>query len=160
MKYMILTLLLVAVCSAKDRHAVPQAPLPTVVANAKKVFLTNGGGSSLAFDAFYLDMKDWGRYEVVGSPESADLVMELSYVVESGGTRVWSAVDSYTGQMKAHSAQITDPQLVLHIYEVKSKTVLWSVVERPKEGRFEFSPDKAMVRAADKIVQQLKDRMP
>jgi hypothetical protein len=28
--------------------------------SAKKIFLSNGGGSNLAYDAFYSKMKEWG----------------------------------------------------------------------------------------------------
>jgi hypothetical protein len=37
------------------------APLPAVIVNAKKIFLSNGGGSNLAYDAFHSDMKNWGK---------------------------------------------------------------------------------------------------
>jgi hypothetical protein len=43
------------------------------------VFLSNGGGSNLGFDAFYSAMNKWGRYEIVGSPEEADLIVEVAY---------------------------------------------------------------------------------
>ena len=49
--------------TAKNRKDFPAAPLPAVVVNAKKIFLTNGGGSNLAYDSFYSEMKQWGRYE-------------------------------------------------------------------------------------------------
>src|SRR5712691_9720853 len=60
---------------AKDKKHVPVAPLPAVVVNAKKIFLSNGGGSNLAYDAFYSKMKEWGKYEIVGSPDEADLIV-------------------------------------------------------------------------------------
>jgi hypothetical protein len=56
------------------REAQPVAPLPAVISTANKIFFSNGGGSNLAFDAFYAAMKDWGRYQIVGSPDEADLV--------------------------------------------------------------------------------------
>jgi hypothetical protein len=63
-----------SLAGAKDKKKdVPVAPLPTVIVNAKKIFLSNGGGSNLAYDAFYSKMKEWGKYEIVGSPETADL---------------------------------------------------------------------------------------
>jgi hypothetical protein len=43
--------------AAKNRKDVPPAPLPAVVTNAKKIFLSNGGGSNLAYDSFYSEMK-------------------------------------------------------------------------------------------------------
>jgi hypothetical protein len=69
---------------AKDKKKVPEAPLPAIVANAKKIFLSNGGGSNLAYDAFYSKMKEWSKYEIVGSPDEADLIVELAYRVERG----------------------------------------------------------------------------
>jgi hypothetical protein len=61
--------------AGKSRKDIPPAPLPSVVVNAKKVFLPNGGGSDLAYDAFYSQMKTWGKYEIVGSPNDADLIV-------------------------------------------------------------------------------------
>src|SRR3989442_14378926 len=81
---------------AKDKKKVPAAPLPAVIVNAKKIFLSNGGGSNLAYDAFYSKMKEWGKYEVVGSPDEADLIVELAYRVDKGGTYVWSSTNTST----------------------------------------------------------------
>src|SRR2546425_8462407 len=36
--------------AGKRRKDIQPAPLPSVIVNAKKVFLTNGGGSDLAYD--------------------------------------------------------------------------------------------------------------
>src|SRR2546426_12007280 len=77
--------------AGKRRKDIQPAPLPSVIVNAKNVFLTNGGGSDLAYDAFYSEIKKWGKYEIVGSPDEADLIVELAYRVEHGGTRVWSS---------------------------------------------------------------------
>jgi hypothetical protein len=49
------------VVAGKSRKDIPTAPLPSIVVNAKKVFLPNGGGSDLAYDAFYSEMKKWGK---------------------------------------------------------------------------------------------------
>jgi hypothetical protein len=112
--------------AAKNRKDVPPAPLPAVVTNAKKIFLSNGGGSNLAYDSFYSEMKQWGKYEIVGSPEEADLIVELAYRVERGGTRVWSSTNTYDGTTQVHSAQIVDPELTLTIFDAKTKNSLWS----------------------------------
>jgi hypothetical protein len=87
----------------KNNYDVPVAPLPAVIVNAKKVFLSNGGGSNLAYDAFYSDMKDWGKYQIVGSPDEADLIIELAYRVEDKGTRVWSTTNTYNNTTQVHS---------------------------------------------------------
>jgi hypothetical protein len=59
-----------SLAGAKDKiKDVPVASLPTVIVNAKKVFLSNGGGSNLAYDIFYSKMKEWRKYKIVASPE-------------------------------------------------------------------------------------------
>jgi hypothetical protein len=47
--------------AGKNRKDVPIAPLPAVIVNAQKVFLANAGGSGLAYDAFYSEMKRMGE---------------------------------------------------------------------------------------------------
>jgi hypothetical protein len=155
----ILLLLCCTVAFAKHRKDIPEAPLPAAIANARSVFLTNGGGSNLAYDAFYSNMKEWGKYKIVGSPDEADLVVELSYHVEDGGTRVWSAVDSYTGQMRVHSRQDVDPQLVLKIYDAKTKSALWSAVDHRQTAVLEKNREKETINSAVRLVEQLRDRI-
>jgi hypothetical protein len=145
--------------NAKDRKNVPVAPLPAVVVNAKKVFLSNGGGSNLAYDAFYSEMKRWGKYEIVGSPEEADLIVELAYRVERGGTRVWSSTDTYNKATKIHSAEIVDPQVVVTIYDAKSQTSLWSESDHRRLARREKNREKETVNSAQRLVEDLKLRV-
>jgi hypothetical protein len=143
----------------KSRKDVPLAPLPEAVVQAKKVFVTNRGGSDLAFDRFYADVKDWGRWELVGSPDAADLIMELAYRVENEGTRVWSATNSSTGATQVFSAQLLDPQLVLTIFDGKSKVSLWSAVDHRRLARREKNRDKETINSADRLVEQLRKRL-
>ena len=120
---------LVPSLSAKTRKDIPPAPLPTVIVNAHKVFLSNKGGSDLAYDAFYQAMKSWGKYEIVGSPADAELIIELSYEVVNEGTRVWSSTNTYNNTTQVHSRQITDPQVILTIYDARTKDSLWSTTD-------------------------------
>jgi len=145
--------------AARERKDVPPAPLPTAVVNAKKIFLTNGGGSNLAYDTFYSEIKQWGRYEIVGSPEEADLVIELAYRVEQAGTRVWSSSNTYNGTTQVHSAQIVDPQLTLTIFDAKTKNSLWSEVDHRRLARREKNREKEIINSADRLVQDLKARV-
>jgi hypothetical protein len=149
----------VSAIAGKSRKDIPQAPLPAVIANAQKVFLTNGGGSELAYDAFYSEMKKWGKYQIVGSPEEAELIVELAYRVERGGTRVWSSNNAYDGTTQVHSAQIVDPQLVLTIYDAKSKNSLWSTVDHRRLARREKNREKETINSAERLVEELKTRV-
>jgi hypothetical protein len=144
---------------AKEKKKVPVAPLPAVIANAKKVFLSNGGGSNLAYDAFYSRMKEWARYEIVGSLEDADLIIELSYRVENAGTRVWSSTNTYNNTTQVHSAQVVDPQLVMTIYDPKTKTSLWSQTDHRRLARTSKNREKETVNSANRIVDEMRSRV-
>jgi hypothetical protein len=159
------TLVLLLVCllslavEAKHRDDVPLAPLPTPILQAKKVFLTNGGGSNLAYDAFYSAMQTWGRYEIVGSPDAADVVIELAYRVEDHGTRVWSTANTYTGQTDVHSREMIDPQLVLTIYDAKTRESLWSTTDHRRLARLKRNREKETINSAERLVEMLKGRV-
>jgi len=149
---------LVSVLQAKTRRDIPPAPLPTSVVNAHKVFLSNRGGSDLAFDAFYQAMKKWGKYQIVGSPDDADLIIELSYEVVQEGTRVWSTTNTYNNTTQVHSRQIIDPQLILTIYDARTKNSLWSTIDHRRLARLERNRDKEMINSAERLVDQLQLR--
>lgn len=125
---------------------------------AHKIFLSNGGGSDLGYDAFYSEMKKWGRYQVVGSPEDAELIVESSYHVEDLGTRVWSSVNTYNNTTQVHSREMTDPKLILTIYDARTKTSLWSTVDHRRLARMEKNREKEMINSAERLVEELRSR--
>ena len=151
-------LLLIPALQAKTRKDVPPAPLPEVIVTAHKVFLSNGGGSDLAYDAFYSEMKNWGKYQIVGSPDAAELIVELSYQVEDMGTRVWSSVNTYNNTTQVHSRQLIDPKLILTIYDARTKNSLWSTVDHRRLARMEKNREKEMINSAERLVEELRSR--
>jgi hypothetical protein len=156
--FVLLLLSLAPTVPAKTRKDIPPAPLPTSVVNAHKVFLSNRGGSDLAFDAFYQGMKSWGKYEIVGSPDDADLIIELSYEVVQEGTRVWSTTNTYNDTTQVHSRQIIDPQLILSIYDARTKSSLWSTIDHRRLASLEKNREKEMINSAERLVQELRSR--
>ncbi len=58
----LLTCSVLCTCAALggSKKHVPAAPLPEAIIDAKRVF-ANGGGSNLAFDAFYSALKTWEK---------------------------------------------------------------------------------------------------
>jgi hypothetical protein len=145
---------------AKDKKKdVPVAPLPAVIVNARKIFLSNGGGSNLAYDAFYSKMKEWGRYEIVGSPEEADLIVELSYRVEDKGTRIWSTENTDNNAVHIYGGEITDPQLILAIYDAKTKNSLWSETDHSKLAKREKNREKETINSAQRLIVDLQARV-
>ena len=137
---------------------VPLVSLPAVIVNAKKVFLSNGGGGSLAYDAFYSEMKEWSKYKIVGSPEESDLIVELSYRVEDS-TRVWNSTNTYYITTQVHSKETADPQLILTIFDAKMKNCLWSETDHRGFAKREKNREKETVNSAQRLVDDLKARV-
>jgi|SRR5579884_92018 len=171
-RLLLVGLLLCSICAmagSRSRKDIPPAPLPTAVTNAKKIFLANGGGSDLAYDAFYDAMKSWGRYTIVGTPDDADVIVELAYRVEHGGTRTWATSNgsatsygnttTYNGGTQLHTREIPDPQLVLTIYDAKSKQSVWSATDHRRLARLEKNREKEIINSAERLVDELKTRV-
>ena len=144
-------------CASKKN--VPKAPLPVVVQNAKKAFLTEGGGAPLAFDDFYADMKKWGRFQLASSPADADIIIELKYLIEDKGSHVGSSYNSYTKRTQVYSVDVTDPQVVLSIFDPKSSQLLWSITDHTRLARLEKNREKEIIKSADRIVEELQLRI-
>lgn len=104
-------------------------------------------------------MKQWGRFEQTASPSQADVIIELKYVIGDQGTRVWSSTNSYTHETQVHSAEMTDPQLVLNIFEPNSGSLLWSTTDHRKLARFSSNRTKETINSADRLVRELQSRI-
>jgi len=145
-----------SVARAKNKKPdVPVASLPAVIVNAKKVFLSNGGSSYLAYGAFCSEMKQWSKYKIVGSPEESDLIVELSYRVEDS-TRVWNSTNTYYITIQIYSKQIVDPRLILTIFSARMKDSLWSETDHRGLAKREKSQEKETVNSAQRLVDNFK----
>jgi hypothetical protein len=156
--FVLVCLVLIPILHAKTRKDVPPAPLPEAILGAHKVFLSNGGGSDLAYDSFYAEMKKWGKYQVVGSPDDAELIVELSYHVENLGTRVWSSTNTYNNTTQVHSREVIDPKLTLTIYDAKTKNSLWSTIDHRRLAHLEKNREKEMINSSERLVEELRSR--
>jgi len=99
-------------------------------------------GDELAFDAFYAEMKDWGRFELVDSPEQAEVVLELSY-----------------SSPPAARSRARDPRLTAKFYDPKTGHVLGTAWEERNQAVFCKNRRKNLLEAVDELVAKLKTRM-
>src|ERR1700760_3510085 len=83
------TLLFLGVSLHAQAPEPPAAPLPSALANAHKVFIGNAGDQENAdclrtYNVFYAGVQNLHRFELVGDPNQADLVLELHYEFSLG----------------------------------------------------------------------------
>lgn len=147
-------------CAAQQPKQVPPAPVPPLILVAKKVFISNGGGDESLFGSpqysggpdrlyneFYAGMKSWGRYELVGRPEDADLVFEIRLMVlqplrleHLGG-----------GDNPAY-----DSQFHLAIRDMKTHETLWGLTEHAQTAFLQGNRDKNFEQALEGILSELR----
>ena len=145
----------------KPKDAAPSAPVPSPIAAAKKVFISNAPGSNLpapfggpdrTYNEFYAAVKGWGHYELVAAPSDADLILEISFTSTLsgvGGTSTSGCISSnYT-------------ELRLAILDAKMRVPLWWFNEEvnPKISfghRPEKAVDSAFSRSTAALVDDLK----
>lgn len=121
--------------SSKDAASI-SAPVPESLASAKRVFIGNAGVDGTSFEAFakagdasepydvfYAAMKKWGRYELVGSPADADLVMEIRF----------AAPMTDCGKLTSYK-----PAMELAVLDGKTHFQVWAITA-PVEGAFRKS---------------------
>jgi hypothetical protein len=145
---------------SKHRKDIPEAPLPGIIQQATAAFVVNGGGNGneLAFDAFYASIKQWGKYQMAGKPADAQIIIELDYRIVDEGTRVWSSTNTYNGRTQVYSRRVTDPQLILTIYDAATKDLLWSTTDHRRLARLEKNKEKETINSAERLVEDLRTR--
>ena len=112
--------------------AVPQA-LPLAVTHAHTVFLENETGfNELQYTAI-LELSKWGRFELMDSPEKAELILRLDNgnhvrVVPAGG------FPSTSGTAYSDS-NVPKGYTRISIVDPKTSAVLWSDVHKTEGGK-------------------------
>lgn len=135
----------------QPKEAVPPAPIPSQILNARKVFVSNAGANLYTlpayiashtgspnglYDEFYAAIKNGLKYELVSLPAEADLVLEISLYARDYGD---------------------NPQFELRVLDPKTRTVLWAFVETvPAGSGREASRRKAWDVALEKLLNNFK----
>jgi hypothetical protein len=100
------------------------APIPALIASSHTVFLSNLGAdanfpieATQVYNDIYKALQAWGRYQLVGSPEQADLVFQLRDV---------STLTDYSG---THGSiyTVNTPSFQLTMVDPKSNVTLWTI---------------------------------
>ncbi len=144
---MVVTLALVSHAYAQT-PAVPVAPLPAQLATAHKVFIGNAGDEENAdclrfYNTFYAGVQAMSQYQLVGTPEEADLVLELHYEFSLGGG--------------VNGGQNTPRQFRVIFIDPKTHVLLWSLTERTNYAVFQKNRDKNLDETIGVLLKDFTD---
>ncbi|SRR6266851_7484199 len=131
---------------AQEASVGEAAPVPAQILAGKRVFISNGGvdvayysafkdaaGADQPYNQFYAAMKNWGRYELVADPSSADLVFDI---------RITTLPDQ-------------TPECRLAILDVKTHFKLWTIAEPVKNANLRKTYDKNLSTALSALIGDL-----
>ena len=109
---------------APQATAPPQAPVPTEIAAARSIFIVNNGADANfplsaqdAYNSVYSALQAWGHYQLVTTPDQADLVFQLSDIAPITGV--------YGDRTGAYA--INRPAFQIEIKNPKTNVTLWTI---------------------------------
>ena len=131
MRFFALALLLAAIPSFAKKSE--YAPLPAKILAAKTVYIENDSGYAYIADTVYTQLKKWGRYQVVDSKESVDLVFQLSVTHSQNEESSSSPISLYNsktqswtyGTVPGGSETVTESYTHLRIIDPKTQGLIW-----------------------------------
>ena len=124
------------------------APVPTPLLNGKRAFISYeigdvsafpskySGGPERAYNEFFADMKDWGRYELVMDPKEADVVFAIRFVDAPG---------------------LAYPQMRVGISDARTHVALWGFVEEGNPAWLKKHRDNAFSDTVELLVSDIHD---
>jgi hypothetical protein len=123
------------------------APVPTPLLNGKRAFISYelgdvtafpsvySGGPERAYSEFFAQMKEWGRFELVMDPSSADVVFAIRFVDSPGLLR---------------------PQIRVGISDAKTHVSLWGFVEQVDPALFKKHRDESFSESVELLVSDVQ----
>jgi len=102
------------------------------------------------YNEFYAAMKSWGRYELVGAPHDADLVLEVRQ------TTMQPQRSSPLGGGGGGSNPEYDSQFHLTIRDAITHEVLWGLTEHAQTALLQGNRDKNFEQALAGIIAELR----
>lgn len=145
------------VSKSADRPMGVNAPVPQGLVTGHKVFLSNGGAEAGLFPHPFTGTQDRGygyvyralaadsRYQLVGTPAEADVVMFLQLRSPSAST----------GGDKKLGTEDALPLFTLVLYDRPTNYVLWTMSQTVDKANLQKTHDKNFDNALDLLVKQL-----
>lgn len=149
----------------KQKSATVTAPVPAQITTAKKAFISNvgvedgvipavfSGGPDRPYNQFYTAMKTWGRYQLVGSPADADVVLEIRIRAPLDLVSNYSPTPARGLQYTPAGSRV--PQFQLTILDPKTRIVLWNLTEYVEFAALRANHDKNFDEALVALVNDL-----
>jgi hypothetical protein len=155
--------LLVAMISAYSQKQIAQWPkLPPKMMNARTVYFEDRTGVDKVGEAALVQLKQWGRYQVVTNKNKADLIVLLSSDRYKGGHIVLASGNTGTidnghveeDRVPDYNVQSSVREAYLSVIDAATGDLLWS--DSRKWGGLLTGRNSAGERLVKKLEKQMK----
>ncbi|MGZ4788765.1 MAG: hypothetical protein ACXVZX_09610 [Terriglobales bacterium] len=150
-------LLLTSICFGQEPKPTPTFISPSArLAAAKTAYVKNVGESEVPYNVIEGGLEGWPHFMLVGSPDKADVVIEIATVEDETGVNV----SSDSGGKKSRVTHDLNVTLIkLTVYDAKTHLPLWTASERPKGAFKDKNREDNLVQASEKLLAKFRDRM-
>jgi len=136
-----------------QKKSEPQgAPLPAEMLTAKKVFLLWSGGPDKIYDAFYDELKKFGRFELVSKPSDADLIFNVSFGDQGAAPTI--SRNYVTGQVYS----VPKNSLHLMVISPKENAVIWTNTVFPEDAIRDSAWEKNKIKTASILIGNMRKK--
>lgn len=120
------------------------------IGGVPKVFITSTGDGEedlytkpgQTYNQFYAAMQSSGRYELVGAPADADLILEIRYA-NPRRTVIWPPLElQHEEEFSAKTTTVNDPQVKLVIWNRKTRALVGVFTEFVKQADLQSNRNK------------------
>jgi hypothetical protein len=122
---------------AQAKQANTKTPLPANVLSARKIYVDNRTGDATMQNSAYLELAKWGRFQIVDSPQKADVVLRLfgsetvTFVPAGEKTYVYGP-DARVARLQGAGEQVPGGFTRLTLVDPNSGVALWSEQRKTK----------------------------
>lgn len=152
-----------APAATPEKKPAPEAPTQRLL-SAKTVLVTQAGGNTIPYDVIKSTLDGWIRFKVVETADKADLIVEVATSGGFGETQVSSSegpsmLAGRPERSSRSSADLSNAEIKMTVYDAKNKRVLWSGTQTAKYAIKQTARENNLVEAAEKLASRFHDRL-
>jgi hypothetical protein len=140
----------------------PKKPVSTVarLQAAKTVFLKNESVTDIPFNVIQAGMESWPRYQIVNSPDKADIVLEVLAPEDPNSTNLNKDENGGKSSKKETSKENATLQFIrLTAMDARTNAMLFMDTLRPKNSWKEANRTQNEIECAQKLFTSFKNRV-
>lgn len=140
----------------------PKRPVSTVarLQAAKTVFLKNDSVTDIPFNVIQAGMESWPRYQIVSSPDKADIILEVRAPEDPNANNLNKDENGGKSAKKESSKENATLQFIrLTAMDAKTNAMLFMDTQRPKGSWKESARTQNEIECAQKLFTSFKNRV-